>query len=129
MEYIMSAVPTVLLVLIEVLVVLAGVGAISLIKKLVTKTGIEIDEKTMDDIRGIVGTAVNAVNQKFTDKYKAANNGKLTEEQQEELFDRTKNIVMSGLSSAQLEALMKRYGMSGEEAVDIMIEDTVRWSH
>lgn len=129
-SYFQSVIPMVLLVVIQAIVAVAGVLLIRLIKKLLTKSGIEIDEKVMKEIEDIILKAVSVTNQVLTDNYKEISvDHKLTDEQKAEVFEHTKGIVMASLSSDQLKALAKKYGIDGEEAVDMLIEHTVHWNH
>lgn len=129
-EYLQSVIPLVLTVIIQAIVAVGGVFLIRLIRKLLKKTGIEIDQKTMDDIEDIILKAVTVTNQILTDGYKeASKNHKLTDEQKKEVFEHTKAIVMASLSSEQIQALVKKFGIDGEDAVDLLIENTVHWNH
>lgn len=129
-NYLQSVIPMVLLVIIQAIVAIAGVLLIRLIKKILTKTGIEIDDKVMKEIEDIIIKAVSVTNQVLTDGYKEnADNHKLTDEQKAIVFEHTKGIIMASLSSEQLQALAKKYGIDGEEAVDMLIEHTVHWNH
>ena len=129
-NYLQSVIPMVLLVIIQAIVAVAGILLIRLIKKFLTKTGIEIDEKIMEEIEDIIIKAVSVTNQVLTDGYKeSADNHKLTDDQKKLVFEHTKSIIMASLSSEQLQALAKKYGINGEEAVDMLIEHTVHWNH
>lgn len=128
--YLQSVVNIALVIIIQVVIALAGVFVVRLIKKLLKKTGIEIDEAMMSEIEDIILKAVSVTNQLFSSKYKEENpDHKLTEDQQLEVFNHAKDIIMSSLSSEQVEAIVKKYGVDIDEALKLLIENCVYWNH
>lgn len=117
-------------VIIQVIVAVCGVFLIRLIKRVLTRTGIEIDDAIMTDIEDVILKAVSVTNQLLVDSYKNENeNHKLTDMQKEEVFNHTKEIIMSSLSASQTEALVKKYGLDIDEVLKLLIENTVYWNH
>lgn len=128
--YLQSVIPTILIVILESILAVLGINIVRFTIKLIKRTGIEIDEKIMQEIEDIVLKAVSITNQTLTDNYKAASaNGKLTDEQIEEVFNNTKDIIMSSLGHEQIQALINKFGTDIDEAVKLLIENTVYWSH
>ena len=115
--------------LIQFIIAIGGIIAIRVIMKLFEKLGIEVDNQILDGIEDTVFKAVNVTNQTVADIWRAANqNNSLTKEQQELAFENTKSIIMASLSTKQLEALANKFGIDAEEAVELLIENTVYWN-
>lgn len=119
----------ILMTVIQFLIAVGGIAAIRLITVAFKKLGIEIDKEMMNDIENIVFKAVNVTNQTLADAWRAANPDHcLTDEQKALAYENTKKIVMASLSSEQLQALAAKYGVDAEEAIKLLIENSVYWS-
>lgn len=127
--YLQSIIPTILLVVIQAVVATAGIFVIRLLNKLLKRTGLDVDMQMMSDIEDIILKAVSITNQTLTDNFKAASkNHKLSDEQKAEVFNHTKEIIMSCLSYEQVQLLINKYGTDIDSAVKMLIENTVYWS-
>lgn len=116
--------PVITVVLEVALVLLVGV-ATQFIKKYCTKLGINIDDSQISSIEDLVYKAVVTVNQKLVDDLKAISpNGKLTEEQQQDVYDMAYTIIKNSLSEDQFGLLAKVYG-DAETGIEVLIENMV----
>lgn len=123
-------IPTVVTAVMQAVVAIVGAFTVRFVMKLIKKTNIEIDEKMMQEIEDIILKAVSTTNQTLTDNYKDASpDHKLTPEQAEEVFNHTKDIIMASLNSEQTKALTLKYGTDVDEAIKMLIENTVYWTH
>lgn len=115
----------VITVILEVALVLLVAVATQFIKKYLTKLGINISETEVSAIEELVRKSVITINQKLVDDLKeAAPDGKLTEEQQAEVYNMTYNIIKRALSDDQFKLLEKIYG-DVDTGIDVLIENMV----
>lgn len=128
--YFQSVFNTALVVIIQVIVAVVGVFAVRFIQKLLKKTNIEIDEALMAEIEDVIMKAVSVTNQLFTTHYKeTSEDHKLSDEQKQEVFNYAKNIIMSSLSSEQVQTIINKYGTDVDDAIKLLIENCVYWNH
>ena len=112
-------------VIIQILVVVIGVILIAAIKKLFDKLNLEVDQKQMDSIKSVIEDVVRTTNQKIVDIIKEKNpNNKLTEEQQEYIFNTVKDTVMASLSAKEIKVITDKFG-DIETGIECMIESCV----
>lgn len=115
----------VITVVLEVALVLLVAVATQFIKKYLTKLGINISETEVNAIEELVRKSVITINQKLVDDLKeAAPDGKLTEEQQAEVYNMTYSIIKKALSDDQYKLLEKIYG-DVDTGIDVLIENMV----
>jgi hypothetical protein len=119
----------ILLVLIQVLIIILGKVTWTLVKKLVEKIGVESDSVLLENIKSLIDSVVVTMNQKVVDDLKAANpDNKLTDEQQEQIFNEVKDAVYKFLTSEQISYLLEQYA-SVDDGLMYLIEQSVNYNH
>lgn len=102
-----------------------GTWAITVLKKLNIKYGMNINDKMFENIESIIKTIVISYNQTVVDDLKKENNGVLSEEQKTEVFLAVKNMILDCLSSSELDAIIDKYGDT-DNGLRYLIEYTVK---
>lgn len=122
---ILQVITPVVTVVLEIGLVLLVAFAVKFIKKYLIKLGIVIDDEQMSAIEDVVKKAVITINQKMVDNMKELSpNGKLTAEQQTEVYNAAYDIIKASLSEDQLGLIEKVYG-KGETGIELLIENMV----
>lgn len=122
---ILQAITPVATVILQIGLVLFVAVATQFVKKYLVKIGIVIDDDQMKVIEDLVKKAVITVNQKTVDDMKAMSpNGKLTEDQQNQVYKMAYDIIKTSLSEDQLGLLKKIYGES-DKGIEMLIENMV----
>ena len=129
MEIIQSTLTTILSVLIQLcFIFLAGLG-MYLLSKLGEYIGIKSDSNIMREIEQTILCIVKRENQKVVDKLKELSpDGKLTEEQQKEVYTEVYDNVVASLTKAQKE-IVEKYFPTLEEGLEYIIEYMVNICH
>ena len=110
----------------EVVLVIAGFLVITYIKKGLTYLKVKTNGIVYTEIEKIVLNIVSWLNQKIVDEWKKnAADGKLTPDQQSEVFNTAKSKVIEVLTSEQLTYLAQQYG-DVELGIGYIIEKCVR---
>ena len=120
-----SVVVTVILLILMVLGIIAAKVMLLMAKKL----GIDVDDKTMKTIMGLVDKFVTAMNQDTVDNMKKLNaDGKLTAEQQAEVFNKVYAEVMNSLTQEEKDYIENKFN-SLEAGLKALIESSVGANH
>jgi hypothetical protein len=115
--------------LIQILVCFVGAGVLGLIVKLFKKTGIDVDDATLNQIKDKIQTIVAATNQTIVNEMKAANcDGKLTADQQRTIYNQVKNAVYACLTADQINYIINEY-IDIDNGLKQLIESTVNAEH
>lgn len=114
-----------------VIFAVSGIFFIGYLRKLNIEKDLDISDSLMGSIEDVVRNAVIYINQTVVDHVKAKNeqetgSHKLTDEQQEEIFNKTKELILSILNSSQIDEIMKKY-IDVDEGIAILIEKHVKW--
>lgn len=110
----------------EVVLVIAGFLVITYIKKGLTYLKVKTNGVVYTEIEKVVLNIVSWFNQKLVDEWKKnAVDGKLTPEQQSEVFNSAKSKIVEVLTSEQLTYLAQQYG-DVELGIEYIIEKCVR---
>ena len=122
---ILQTVSPIITVILEVGLALLVIFAIKFIRKYLVKLGIVINDEEMSAIEDIVKKAVITINQKLVDNMKELSpDGKLTNEQQIEVYNAAYKIIKDSLTADQLGLIKKIYG-DEETGVEVLIENMV----
>ena len=115
----------ILAVIFEVLICIVAVVAVGYLYRLFKQKGINITECKWFDINSIIGETVGYLNQKVVNGLKdASDNGKLTEEEQTEVYNKAVNIILKILDDDQIKTICDKYG-DITEGLDILIHDHI----
>lgn len=129
-EFMSSPIGVILLVILQVATIIGIVVFVNYLRKLAKKAGIEISDEQFQAINSIINDVIVYVNQKWTSVYKSLSpNGKLTEAQKIELFNKAKNIIMSMLTATQCTAIVEHYTGDLDTDLEILIEKFVSFNH
>lgn len=119
----------VLATVLQIMLVVVAFAAFIALTKLTKKLQLNIESNTEKQLMGCIQTVVAATNQKIVEKLKAANpDNKLTEEQQTEVFEHVKGIIMAGLTSDDMNYILSKY-TSIDSGLENMIEACVSYNH
>lgn len=112
-------------VVLEIGIILLVAVLIQFFKKYLKKMGIIINNDELKIIEDVIKKAVITINQKVVDDIKDASpNGKLTEDQQKEVYQMAYDIIKRSLSEDQLGLIKKIYG-DEETGIEVLIENMV----
>ena len=133
MELIFTDVKSVLFMLLAVvaLAVLSIVGYFLVIglRKLMAKLGIQLTDAQIESVKGVVISVVKFLNQKLVSALKNANpDGKLTNEQKDEVFQKAVQLITRTLTDDQKKVLETKFG-DIDTAMEIMVESAVADNH
>ena len=129
MESVQGVMFTILLVVIQFLVVIAGLYLIGFLKKMNIKTRLNLNDAALNQIKEIIDDIVVSTNQKIVSALKEKNpNGKLTDEEAEKVFNSVKDTVLECLSGAQIDYIIDTYS-DVDEGLSILIEKAVSYNH
>lgn len=128
-EFIQGTCFVVLTALIQIIVCVAGAFLIALLAKMTKKAGLDANGKIANAINDIIQTLVVATNQTVVEELKKTNkNGKLTNEQADEIYNTVRESVYECLDSDQVAYLINQYG-NVEDALRLLIEKSVNYNH
>ena len=116
----------ILTVLIQVGICVAIVGLVGYILKILKSKGIDLINSDLVDVEGIVTKVVRYLNQTIVDKMKeASEDGKLTDEQINEIQNKALDLIYKLLDSSTMDSLISKYGENYTEYIKILIENSV----
>lgn len=116
----------ILTVLIQVGICAAIVGLVGYILKILKSKGIDLINSDLVDVEGIVTKVVRYLNQTIVDKMKeASEDGKLTDEQINEIQNKALDLIYKLLDSSTMDSLISKYGENYTEYIKILIENSV----
>ena len=116
----------ILTVLIQVGICVAIVGLVGYILKILKSKGIDLINSDLVDVEGIVTKVVRYLNQTIVDKMKeASEDGKLTDEQINEIQNKALDLIYKLLDSSTIDSLISKYGENYTEYIKILIENSV----
>lgn len=116
----------ILTVLIQVGICAAIVGLVGYILKILKSKGIDLINSDLVDVEGIVTKVVRYLNQTIVDKMKeASEDGKLTNEQINEIQNKALDLIYKLLDSSTMDSLISKYGENYTEYIKILIENSV----
>ena len=120
-----SVVVTIILLVLMVLGIIAAKVMLLMAKKL----GIDVDDQTMKTIMSLVDKFVTAMNQDTVENMKKLNaDGKLTAEQQAEVFNTVYTQLMNSLTQEEKDYLEAKFN-SLEAGLKALIESSVGANH
>ena len=124
-----SAIWTVLVTLISVILVFVGIVASKVLLLLAKKLGIDVDDQTMKTIQSLVNKLVQAMNQSVVNDLKKMNpDGKLTAEQKAEVFNRVRDDLEKSLTDEEKRYLIDKF-KDLDTALKALIESSVGENH
>ena len=119
----------IMITIILVIVMVLGIIAAKVLLLLAKNLGIDVDDKTMKTIMGLVDKFVTAMNQDTVENMKKLNaDGKLTPEQQLEVFNKVYAEVEASLTEEERQYLISKFN-SIELALKSLIESSVGANH
>lgn len=119
----------IMITIILVIVMVLGIIAAKVLLLLAKNLGIDVDDKTMKTIMGLVDKFVTAMNQDTVENMKKLNaDGKLTPEQQLEVFNKVYAEVEASLTEEERQYLIEKFN-SIELALKSLIESSVGANH
>lgn len=123
-EYFVGSLNPILSAVLLTVFTIVGFVLISLLKMLFKKLGISTSSSQWDAIEGLITDVVVVLNNKLVDNIKSANNGKLTEQQQEIVYDKAIEYIKAILSSDQVAKICDKYG-NLDDGLLVMIEKSI----
>lgn len=119
----------IMITIVLVIVMVLGIIAAKVLLLLAKNLGIDVDDKTMKTIMGLVDKFVTAMNQDTVENMKKLNaDGKLTPEQQLEVFNKVYAEVEASLTEEERQYLISKFN-SIELALKSLIESSVGANH
>lgn len=119
----------IMITIVLVIVMVLGIIAAKVLMLLAKNLGIDVDTKTMKTIMGLVDKFVTAMNQDTVENMKKLNaDGKLTPEQQLEVFNKVYAEVEASLTEEERQYLISKFN-SIELALKSLIESSVGANH
>lgn len=119
----------IMITIVLVIVMVLGIIAAKVLLLLAKNLGIDVDDKTMKTIMGLVDKFVTAMNQDTVENMKKLNaDGKLTPEQQLEVFNKVYSEVEASLTEEERQYLISKFN-SIELALKSLIESSVGANH
>ncbi len=119
----------IMITIVLVIVMVLGIIAAKVLLLLAKNLGIDVDDKTMKTIMGLVDKFVTAMNQDTVENMKKLNaDGKLTPEQQLEVFNKVYAEVEASLTEEERQYLIGKFN-SIELALKSLIESSVGANH
>jgi hypothetical protein len=129
MNFITGDAGTVMLTVISIILMVLGIIAAKVLMLMAKKLGIDVDDKTMTTIMSLINKFVIAMNQDTVDNMKKLNaDGKLTPEQQIEVFNKVYEQVESSLTDEERQYLINKFN-SLEKGLKALIESSVGSNH
>lgn len=129
MNFLTGDVGTVMLTVISIVLMVLGIIAAKVLMLMAKKLGIDVDDKTMTTIMNLINKFVVAMNQDTVDNMKKLNaDGKLTPEQQLEVFNKVYDQVESSLTEEERQYLINKFN-SLEKGLKALIESSVGSNH
>ena len=129
MNFLTGDAGTVMLTVISIILMVLGIIAAKVLMLMAKKLGIDVDDKTMTTIMNLINKFVVAMNQDTVDNMKKLNaDGKLTPEQQLEVFNKVYNQVESSLTDEERQYLINKFN-SLENGLKALIESSVGANH
>ena len=129
MNFLTGDAGTVMLTVISIILMVLGIIAAKVLMLMAKKLGIDVDDKTMKTIMGLVDKFVTAMNQDTVENMKKLNaDGKLTPEQQLEVFNKVYAEVEASLTEEERQYLISKFN-SIELALKSLIESSVGANH
>lgn len=129
MNFLTGDVGTVMLTVISIVLMVLGIIAAKVLMLMAKKLGIDVDDKTMTTIMNLINKFVVAMNQDTVDNMKKLNaDGKLTPEQQIEVFNKVYDQVESSLTEEERQYLINKFN-SLEKGLKALIESSVGSNH
>lgn len=120
---------SVILMLISVVLIVIGIISAKVLLLLAKKLGIDVDDQTMETIMELINKFVTAMNQSTVDSLKKMNpDGKLTQEEQEQIFNDVYAQVESSLTEEQKQYLTNKFN-DLSIALKALIESSVNKNH
>lgn len=119
----------IMITIVLVIVMVLGIIAAKVLLLVAKNLGIDVDDKTMKTIMGLVDKFVTAMNQDTVENMKKLNaDGKLTPEQQLEVFNKVYAEVEASLTEEERQYLISKFN-SIELALKSLIESSVGANH
>lgn len=129
MNFLTGDAGTVMLTVISIILMVLGIIAAKVLMLMAKKLGIDVDDKTMTTIMNLINKFVIAMNQDTVDNMKKLNaDGKLTPEQQIEVFNKVYEQVESSLTDEERQYLINKFN-SLEKGLKALIESSVGANH
>ena len=129
MNFLTGDAGTVMLTVISIILMILGIIAAKVLMLMAKKLGIDVDDKTMTTIMNLINKFVVAMNQDTVDNMKKLNaDGKLTPEQQLEVFNKVYAEVEASLTEEERQYLISKFN-SIELALKSLIESSVGANH
>ena len=129
MNFLTGDAGTVMLTVISIILMVLGIIAAKVLMLMAKKLGIDVDDKTMTTIMNLINKFVVAMNQDTVDNMKKLNaDGKLTPEQQIEVFNKVYEQVESSLTDEERQYLINKFN-SLEKGLKALIESSVGANH
>ena len=129
MNFLTGDVGAVMLTVISIVLMVLGIIAAKVLMLMAKKLGIDVDDKTMTTIMNLINKFVVAMNQDTVDNMKKLNaDGKLTPEQQLEVFNKVYTQVESSLTEEERQYLINKFN-SLEAGLKALIESSVGSNH
>lgn len=129
MNFLTGDAGTVMLTVISIILMVLGIIAAKVLMLMAKKLGIDVDDKTMTTIMNLINKFVVAMNQDTVDNMKKLNaDGKLTPEQQVEVFNKVYEQVESSLTDEERQYLINKFN-SLEKGLKALIESSVGANH
>lgn len=129
MNFLTGDAGTVMLTVISIILMVLGIIAAKVLMLMAKKLGIDVDDKTMTTIMNLINKFVVAMNQDTVDNMKKLNaDGKLTPEQQIEVFNKVYDQVKSSLTDEERQYLINKFN-SLEKGLKALIESSVGSNH
>lgn len=120
---------SVMVTIVLIVVMCLGIVAAKVLLLLAKKLGIDVDDKTMKTIMDLINKFVTAMNQDTVDNLKKLSaDGKLTPEQQTEIFNKVYAEVENSLTAEERDYLTNKFN-SLEAGLKALIESSVGANH
>jgi hypothetical protein len=115
----------VLSLLVQFLIIVLASITMAFVKKKLKQAGIEINSTIEDGIYKLVEQVVLMLNQTVVDSIKAASsNGKLTDKQQEDIYNTALDLLAQFLTEEQVQYITSKYG-NINEGMHLLIQSTI----